>query len=132
MTFQEPHFQPATRSHFLKKAAAFPFPAYLAIPISDFRYPAIMGSRTKVVVTRRLIDEAQQLLEADGSLDIIQWPSDQVRSVFLHFVIYAKLIFLLSRASDPGSLKMPKAHRGFSLCSQTNATKSYYKPQETN
>ncbi|KAF2277320.1 uncharacterized protein EI97DRAFT_493282 [Westerdykella ornata] len=32
---------------------------------------------SKVVVTRNLIDEAQQLLEADNSLEIVQWKSDQ-------------------------------------------------------
>ena len=34
----------------------------------------------KVVVTRNLIDEAQQLLEAEKSIEIIQWKSDMVNN----------------------------------------------------
>jgi glyoxylate/hydroxypyruvate reductase len=37
-----------------------------------------MSQKLKVVVTRNLIDEAQQILEAEPSLEIVQWKSDGV------------------------------------------------------
>lgn len=37
-------------------------------------------AKTKVVVTRKLIDEAQRLLdEKQGELDIVHWDSEKVR-----------------------------------------------------
>ena len=45
-----------------------------------------MANKTKVVVTRKLIDEAQELLEADSSLDLVQWPSDEARPAHLQYV----------------------------------------------
>jgi glyoxylate/hydroxypyruvate reductase len=38
-------------------------------------------AKTKVVVTRQLIDEAQRLLDAKQyELEIVQWQSEKVRS----------------------------------------------------
>jgi glyoxylate/hydroxypyruvate reductase len=37
-----------------------------------------MGEKQKVVVTRRLIAEAQNLLDTVPDLDLVQWPSEQV------------------------------------------------------
>jgi hypothetical protein len=44
---------------------------------SDLGVPA-MGEKLKVVVTRRLIAEAQHLLDTVPDLDLVQWPSEQV------------------------------------------------------
>jgi len=39
-------------------------------------------AKTKVVVTRRLIDEAQKILEAKREeLEVVQWDSEKVRRV---------------------------------------------------
>jgi hypothetical protein len=45
--------------------------------LSDLGFPA-MGEKYKVVVTRRLIAEAQELLDTVPDLDVVQWPSEQV------------------------------------------------------
>jgi glyoxylate/hydroxypyruvate reductase len=38
-------------------------------------------AKTKIVVTRQLIDEAQSILEAKSEeLDLVQWKSDKVRT----------------------------------------------------
>lgn len=37
-----------------------------------------MAPKTKVVVTRRLIDEAQKLLDSATDLEIVQWDSEKV------------------------------------------------------
>lgn len=47
--------------------------------IGQFSASTINMARTKVVVTRRLIDEAQEILEAKkGELEIVQWDSEKV------------------------------------------------------
>jgi hypothetical protein len=45
--------------------------------LSDLGFPA-MGEKHKIVVTRRLIAEAQGLLDPVPDLDVVQWPSEQV------------------------------------------------------
>jgi glyoxylate/hydroxypyruvate reductase len=42
-------------------------------------------AKTKVVVTRQLIDEAQRILDAKKEeLDIVQWDSEKVCSKFVY------------------------------------------------
>jgi glyoxylate/hydroxypyruvate reductase len=38
-------------------------------------------AKTKIVVTRQLIDEAQRILDAKSEeIDLVQWKSDKVRT----------------------------------------------------
>lgn len=50
-----------------------------------------MAKNTKVVVTRNLIDDAQQILEAESSIEIVQWKSDQVRRLLSFLLIVASV-----------------------------------------
>lgn len=50
------------------------YPAPVSVPPTSVN----MAQRTKVVVTRQLIDEAQRLLDTNTDLEIVQWHSSNV------------------------------------------------------
>jgi hypothetical protein len=47
------------------------------VPTSASPTTITMSPKTKVVVTRQLIDEAQKLLDAQGDLEVVQWNSEK-------------------------------------------------------
>lgn len=64
-------------------------------------------AKTKVVVTRQLIDEAQKLLDAKNeSLEIVQWQSEKVSARSEAPRLQTANVHVCSLATDLGSWKM--------------------------
>ena len=88
-----------------------------ATPPSDHGNPATTNintmAKTKVVVTRQLIDEAQRLLDArKDELDIVQWQSEKVRPKGNVYNMTAN--HNCSHVHAPGSSKTPKMQPAYS------------------
>lgn len=71
-------------------------------------------AKTKVVVTRQLIDEAQKLLDAKNeSLEIVQWQSEKVSSRSEAARLQTANVHICSPATDLGSCKTSKEQLEF-------------------
>jgi hypothetical protein len=71
-------------------------------------------AKTKVVVTRQLIEEAQKLLdEKKESLEIVQWQSEKVRLDVKELKAQIANVHACSPATDLGSWKMSKAQLAY-------------------
>jgi hypothetical protein len=97
---------------------------------SDLGFPA-MGEKHKVVVTRRLIAEAQKLLDTVPDLDVVQWPSEQVRKTPPKYHVYVADA-RYSHANDPGCWNTRKGHQAFCSCCQTSVTRNLSQQLEIN
>lgn len=71
-------------------------------------------AKTKVVVTRQLIDEAQKLLDAKNeSLEIVQWQSEKVSPRSEAASLQTANVHIYSPATDLGSCKTSKEQLEF-------------------